>query len=232
MKFTERDYKYLKGETFSNGYRMELENNPVYSRQETLLSILQGKTCIHVGCCDHIPLVEEKVRKNIWLHGELEKYCKNVIGIDIDQQAVDYINQKKYCSQSVYCADITESDIFEKFLLNEYEYILLGEIVEHVDNPVLFLKRMKENVQSFGFMGKFIITVPNAFCFLKNPIYQKGIEIINSDHRYWFTPFTIAKIMIQANIMPLELLFANYGKESNGKLEKSFQGDQIIILGI
>ena len=90
---------------------------------------------------------------------------------------------------------------------------------------------MRTVLNEYGFMGKYIITVPNAFCFLKTSVYQEGIEFINSDHRYWFTPYTIAKIMIEAKIVPEELFFANYVRMGNEDIEKSYQGDQIVIMG-
>ena len=34
-------------------------------------------------------------------------------------------------------------------------------------------------------------------------------ELINSDHRYWFSPYTIAKVMLQAGMELDEIFFAN-----------------------
>lgn len=86
---------------------------------------------------------------------------------------------------------------------------------------------------------------------MRNKAYRNGIELINTDHKYWFTPFTIGKVLLQAGIKPIELFFANYsgigGNGANyfsqkvfGYLSrffkksfsyKSYRGDQIIILG-
>ncbi|NBH73145.1 class I SAM-dependent methyltransferase [Clostridiaceae bacterium] len=231
MKFTEEDYEYLRGEKFSSGYHLKLKNNAGFSRQELLINLVQGKNCIHVGCCDHIALIQDKAANRNWLHGELENCCTDVLGIDINQQAVDFVNEKGFSKRRVYCADVTSPDFLKKVPHKNYDYILLGEIIEHVDNPVWFLAKMRTVLNEYGFMGKYIITVPNAFCFLKTSVYQEGIEFINSDHRYWFTPYTIAKIMIEAKIVPEELFFANYGRMGNEDIEKSYQGDQIVIMG-
>lgn len=34
-------------------------------------------------------------------------------------------------------------------------------------------------------------------------------EQINTDHRYWFSPHTIAKVMVRAGIRPEEVLFVD-----------------------
>lgn len=249
MKFTQEDYMYLKGTKFSNGYNMKLENNPLYSRNEEILRILEGVNVIHIGCCDHIPLIPEKIEKHIWLHGLLDECCANVCGVDIDQESVDYVNSNGYAKHDVICADVTSSDLANIFCRGRFDYVLLGEILEHVDNPVTFLKAMKINFSKYGFDGKYVITVPNAFCFQRN-VYTKGIEGINTDHRYWFTPYTLAKVMYQAGIHPEEIRCTDYATGLNGANRftnyffrvykkifkipssyKSYRGGQIIAIG-
>lgn len=228
MKFTEEDYAYLYGEKFSSGYSLPLVGNPLCGRTEVLLAITKGLRCIHIGCCDHVPLIKEKIKTRRWLHGLLEENCKEVLGIDINQDAVDYVNGEQLSREQVYCADVTAEDFISKIPKKEYDFVLLGEIVEHVDNPVLFLNLLKKNMDNYGFRGKYIITVPNAFCFMRNPIYAMERECINTDHRYWFTPYTIAKVMAQAGIKPEELFFVN---GVNNPEVISYMGDQIIISG-
>jgi len=33
--------------------------------------------------------------------------------------------------------------------------------------------------------------------------------VINSDHRYWFTPYTISKILVSAGYTPEKIIFSN-----------------------
>lgn len=231
MKFTKKDYEYLNGRLFSNGYDLNLSDSAVYARTDKILDIVRGKSCLHIGCCDHIPLIEEKIRQNIWLHGLLEANCRHVIGIDINREAVAYVNQKGFASREVYYADVTSPDFCNQIPLAEsvFDCVLLGEILEHVDNPTLFLTSMKANMERLGFQGEYIITVPNAFCMLRGGKYGSGIECINSDHRYWFTPYTIAKVLTAAGITPIELWFVNYGRYA---IREPYQSDQVIIAGV
>lgn len=230
MKFTEQDYDYLSGKSFSNGYHLKLEENPICSRTSKIVELVKGSSCIHIGCCDHIPLIEKKIQERTWLHGLLERNCTDVLGIDINQEAVDYVNQHGFSAKPVYCANITAPDFAQSIPvgLEKFQFILLGEIIEHVDNPTAFLQDARKNLEEQGFYGTYIITVPNAFCMMRGGVYANGIENVNSDHRYWFTPYTIAKVMISAGVLPEELWFVNY---ADYPIEKSYQSDQMIIVG-
>lgn len=207
-----------------------------------------GGKILHIGCCDHLALIDAKVRNHTWLHGLLDEACDEVIGIDINKEAVDYINSRNYSRQKIICADVTQDDISVD--IAAFDYVLLGDVIEHVDNPVYFLEKLRENLAKSGFVGKYVISTPNAFTFLKG-IYKQGIEGINSDHRYWFTPYTLAKVMYNAGIEPLEYFFADYATGNNtdnrfinlalrvyrkltGKASsyKSFQGGQMVVVGI
>lgn len=231
MLFSQEDLDYLKNKKFSALYRLELTNRPIICRRaERLLAIVAGKSCMHIGCCDHLPMIETRVRQKNWLHGQLEEHCKDVLGIDIDKRAVAYVNEMGFAAGKVYCADVTASDFTDKVPRKLLDYVLLGEIVEHVDNPVSFLSGLRENMIKYGFHGKYIITVPNAFAIMREEsAYHDGVEKINSDHRYWFTPYTIAKVMALAGIRPEELFFAN---DESYPVEKGFQSDRLVIVGI
>lgn len=175
MKLSNEDYKYLSGESFSNGYHMKLEDNELYSRLERIMMLAKGKTVLHVGCCDHLPLIETKIEQHRWLHGLLEEVCTDVVGVDINKDAVDFVNQKKFCKGSVFCADITSSDFCVKLPEGKkFDTILLGEIVEHLDNPVQFLRQMKKNLDSYGFKGQYVLTVPNALSLLRDQKIRGG----------------------------------------------------------
>lgn len=175
MRLCENDYKYLKGEEFSDLYDFKLDDNLLYSRLEQIIRIVSGKSVLHIGCCDHIPLIEKKILQRRWLHGLLEENCQNVLGVDINREAVDFVNSKKFVKDKVYFADVTSEDFCEKVPKKDLDYVFLGEIVEHLDNPVSFLSALKENMKKYGFKGKYIITVPNALSLLRKQKYQGGV---------------------------------------------------------
>jgi len=97
MRFSDEDMDYLSGKKFSIWYKMKLSGNPLMSREECLLSLTRGKRVLHIGCCDHIPVIMEKVKNNKWLHGLLLKNCDFVAGIDINEEAVRFVMENVPC---------------------------------------------------------------------------------------------------------------------------------------
>lgn len=220
MKINSKDLKYLKGEKFDVDYKMKLVCDETYDRITTLINLTKNKKVLHIGCCDHINVIDEKVQNGTWLHKMLNENCKEVIGIDINKDAINYIISKKYADNVIYNNILTDKCVkFEGI----YDYMLLGEILEHVDNPVDFLATIHDKYQ--GKVKKIIISVPNAlkFCAMSN---MKS-ENINSDHKYYFTPYTLCKILNDAGFEPTNIEFADAyvsKKIFNIKLTKKIKG--------
>jgi len=189
---------YLRGEKFSNGTSIH-----IYSRKEVfkekfqlIEEIVCNKKIIHIGCCDHLPLIDLKMRHHTWLHARLCEWCQKCIGIDINRNGIDYLkNSKGY--DDVFCADITNTP--EKFILEEnWDYFVLGDILEHVDNPCDFLKKICENYSQC--VDILLISVPNALSGFNIFYALFNREYVNTDHRYNFTIYSLSKIVYQAGM--------------------------------
>ena len=75
---------------------------------------------------------------------------------------------------------------FPEITGSRWDYAVFGEIIEHIDDPVHFLKTFRQRFG--GSVNRFIITVPNIYNKQHFTNMLKYREVINSDHRYWFTP--------------------------------------------
>ena len=207
---------FLNGEKFSNGIDFKIDEKFEDNRRIDLIKNLsKGKKIIHIGCVDHIPLIKEKVENNTWLHGIITEVAAKVIGVDINKEGIEYI-QSEIGVDNVLCADITSDDISE---LNgeKWDYMILGEIIEHVDNPILFLNQILTKYK--GVVDQIYITAPNIM--VRNRfdyMLQNSAELINSDHRFWFTPFTLAKVMTRAGFNEIQLDFADRVTLNNKEL--------------
>jgi len=207
MKYEKEILEYLKGEKFSNNFVVTLEHSKldIKTREDILVNLIKDKDVIHIGCSDHIQLICEKIASNKWLHKLITENAKSCIGIDTDQESIEFLTQKLNY-KNVFYGDVI-SDSFETITDSQWDYVVFGEMIEHLDNPVDFLISFREKYHKN--IKKFIITVPNIYCKrnLKNML--KYEEIINSDHRYWFTPYTISKLIVKAGYRPEELSYAN-----------------------
>lgn len=206
MILSKKLLSYLKGEKFSNNekFRYPAKIYPE-TREEYLKNTVKGKKVVHIGCIDHLPILDAKIKTGHWLHNILSDSAEKCIGFDINKKGIEKL-RLDYGIDNVFYEDVAET-ASEVILKEKWDYLILGEVLEHIDNPVDFLSKLKAN---YSHVAKhIIISVPhiitrNAF---KNA--KRGIECINTDHRYWFTPFTIMKVATMAGLNPKNIEFKN-----------------------
>jgi hypothetical protein len=197
---------YLNDDLFSGGLNIKVatRERDVLYRIPFLDSLVRNKRIIHVGCVDHVALFEKKLESDNWLHKILSNSSLECIGIDIDVEGIAYIKDKGY--QDVYCLDMIKDDV-PFFLKNkQWDYMILGEILEHIDNPVSFLTILRHKYSEI--VRNFIITVPNAYTYMNLKALYRNVEIINTNHRYWFTPYTLGKVCIKSGFKIDSFYFA------------------------
>jgi len=221
MFYDDLTEEYLLGKSFSNGAIINLNNmnlNTLY-RDDYLLELAKGKNILHLGFVDHIPLIDEKIKRGNWLHKKLMDVSNICYGIDINKEGIEYI-QDKYGYVNLYVVDITSDAIPKEILDTKFDYIFIPDVIEHIGNPVDFLKsileRFKDNTE------RIILTTPNAFRWNNFMNSFKTIEIINTDHRFWFTPFTLSKIVIDAGYKINSLGYFEHGRLSRRQIFKKF----------
>lgn len=190
--------RFLSGSSFSSGSIVKIcqKKDPFSDRFNIIEKICKNKNIIHLGCVDHLPLIERKIRDNVWLHARLCACAHRCLGIDINSEGVEYLVTKLGYPDTVY-ADITKDNIPD-IIDSQWDYLIMGEILEHVDNPCAFLTAIHEKYSQH--INRIIITVPNAFSWQNILHTFSHEECINTDHRYWFTPYTLAKITTQAGM--------------------------------
>lgn len=178
----------------------------VQVRPNVIYDLCRGKKVLHLGCTDHLPTIDYKIKRGTYLHQQLSFTASKCLGIDINEEAANHL--KTYGIDNVLIADITKPGN-SSILDEQWDYLLMGEMLEHVDNPVDFLRRIGENYGSS--IDKVIITVPNAFGWIHMmQALQQGREWVNSDHRYWFTPYTLSKVVHQAGMDIDDLVMCLY----------------------
>jgi hypothetical protein len=207
MKIEPEVLKYLKGETFKTSLFVDIgkSKHKIISREASITEMISNQNVIHIGCSDHIPVITQKISNNTWLHKLITDNAKKCIGIDIDRESIDFI-KKETEYRNVFHGDILTDNI-EKINERNWDWVVFGEIIEHLDNPVNFLKVFKERYGDK--VSKFIITVPSIYNVHQFKNMMNYLEIINSDHRFWFTPYTIAKVLVSAGYNPEKISYAN-----------------------
>jgi len=201
--------EYLTGRSFSNLEKFKFEKKAFIPKRLVLLEqLLTGKTVLHFGCCDHENLIEEKVANHSHLQVKLADITHKCIGLDNNEDGIKKLQSLQIENCYYYDLFVTENAEIET---ESYDYILLGEILEHISDPVAFLSMIRSKFKN---AKKIIITVPNAFSSTNFYNIKRGVEEINTDHKYWFTPYTVAKVATEAGFQFESLYFVDRSKIS------------------
>ena len=227
MKFPPSTYDFLQGRRTSTSLTINYQGeNSHLDRISFILKEIEGKNAIHLGCADHIDVIQEKVKNRIWLHQQMVEKASRCLGIDNNQEAITFIKELGF--NDVLCADISTVNC-QEILNNRWDFLVMGEILEHLNNPCHFLSQINERYKN---INKIIITVPNALYWMNVNSIKKNIETINSDHRFWFTPYTLAKICTMAGYNVQDFHFVNscpyYRTEIRAKLHNYLSNIKVI----
>jgi len=199
----------LKCVTGEHGLTANLAFEPINHirlRPNVIYDIVENKKVHHLGCTDHSSIIEYKVDNGRYLHRQLSYVAQECLGIDINADAAKQL--RAYGIDNIVIKDITKPGISE-ILDNKWDFLLMAEMLEHVDNPVDFLRSI---VKEYGKnIDRVIITVPNAFGLIHLvSVIGKGVESVNYDHKYWFTPYSACKVVHESGLIIEDLIMCLY----------------------
>jgi len=164
--------------------RKKLVDYEKYIKQE-----VTNKSVLDIGICEHT--IERMNSKN-WKHRIILDNSNYCLGIDIDKILINKLLEQKYNVK--YC-DATSDD----FLGEKFDIIHIGDVIEHVSNPIALLQFAKKHLNE---NGKIIVRTPNPFNF--NYIYlqkKNGTSIENLEHISYITPFHAHEIALRTNLV-------------------------------
>lgn len=177
MKITSEIGSYLKGKAISNGAFVQINWSPPRERNALLVSLVKGKRVLHMGCADHVDLIEKKRKQGRYLHSLLDNSAECLAGTDVNRDALTEMAQAGM--SNLYHVDDLPPDMY-------FDLLLVPDVIEHVGNVESFLRKLSEINAD-----KIIITTPNAFRLKNRALFQA--ELVNTDHKYWFSPYTLTK---------------------------------------
>jgi SAM-dependent methyltransferase len=141
----------------------------------------------HLGCTDW-PYTEHRLVSGELLHERLLKVGE-VTGIDVDREGIDRLTELMPGTPFL-CADIADgAPIAHRGV---YDLVLVAETLEHVPDPVSFLRGCRELLREDGTL---CVTVPNA-CSPKIGIRTLfGRERVHPDHFVYYSPRTLERTL-------------------------------------
>ena len=127
-----------------------------------------------------------------WRHGRIAAAASHCLGLDILAPLVDELNTRGF---NVRCVDATsEIDLGERF-----DVAFIGDVVEHVNNPVALLAFAGRHLAPGG---RLYATTPNPFSrkFYRQFRANNGALVANLDHVAWITPTLAMELARRAGL--------------------------------
>ena len=158
------------------------------ARVAAVLAEVRGHRVLNVGCAGHArPDTPE--RRARWLHGALVARGYSVLGVDVDERQLDWMRDEGH---EVLALDAQRLDE----LRESFDTVVAGELIEHLENPGLFLEACRRRLAEGG---RLVLTTPNAF----GPLYwltyaSSGGRAANPEHTCWFDGQTLAQLLRRA----------------------------------
>lgn len=173
------------------------------SKDEVLQAIeayVVNKTILDLGCVEH--KLESIHKDRIWVHDFFHSVGKRVVGVDYMKDAIDKLKEKGY---NVRCQNVENLEINGKF-----DIVFAGEIIEHLNNPGLFLSKVKKALND---KGLFILTTPNAFSvqrFISIFWHRTNDPPVNPEHTCYYTPHTLRTLLERYGFKIKKIIYAHY----------------------
>jgi 2-polyprenyl-3-methyl-5-hydroxy-6-metoxy-1,4-benzoquinol methylase len=165
-----------------------------WDRDDAICELCAGKHVLHVGATD-APYTREKFEDGLLLHTKLSRHAASVQGIDIDEDAIDFLRQHGVSNISYFDMNNIASIAFEP------DIIVFGEIIEHLLNFDAAFDNLRAAMSDHT---ELIITTPNLFYlrqFLRLALMNK--EEVHPEHTVGFTLGLLSQ-MLRENALEID----------------------------
>lgn len=167
-------------------------------RVSFISGLCRGKHVLDIGCLDETAL--EKRETEEWLHRRIGAVALDVVGIDSSERLgadglVTGPNSRIIKGNGV------EPDV-SAFDAQAIDIIVAGEFIEHLENPLAFLRSMKAR-----FPGReLVLSTPNGVSFANALLAAIGAEAQHPDHLLTSTYKTLNTLCRRAGCVSWEVI--------------------------
>ena len=160
---------------------------PISDRIEYIKQLAANKRVLDVGVVDHTIGHQHSAD---WLHGAIASVAASVVGVDVLPEAVQALQKEGY---NVRLWDVTQKPLDEQF-----ELIVVGEVIEHLGCPGLLFESARKMLVAGG---RILLTTPNPYYIARvRDGLLRGLNLDSVDHVTLLFPFGIAELSERAGL--------------------------------
>lgn len=157
--------------------------------------LCRGKRVLDLGCLDATALSKRETPH--WLHRRIAAVATSVIGID-NADEVPEAGLVTAPNARIVRGDATDPSVAR----DDVDIIVAGELIEHLEAPLTFLRRLKEYYPG----AELVITTPNGVAFANTLLGTIRREAQHPDHVQLFTFKILNTLFARAGIARFEIL--------------------------
>ncbi|MGD9627994.1 MAG: methyltransferase domain-containing protein [Pyrinomonadaceae bacterium] len=179
-------------------------------RLDFIKSLCVGKKVLHLGCTNY-PYTRDSIREGMLLHSTLAERAGQLYGFDADEDGLNMLRELGF--GGLYRADLEKLDELE--LEEKFDVIIAGEMIEHLNNPGLFLEGIGRFMNSDS---ELVITTVNAYCAMR--FFQYGVsrskgrnEPVHPDHVAYYSYSTLCGLVERHGLTVSDFYFYDLGLE-------------------
>jgi len=186
-----------------------MKRYPVNNRVNYILNVCRGKRVLHVGCTD-TPNTLRKIEDGTLLHIAIDKVASVQYGIDLSEEGITILRNHGFKNLAV--VDVQQLASHDPFGNVRFDVVVVGETIEHLPNPGLFLDAIKSVLG--GADTRLILTTINAYCAARYAYtFFKGGEDVHSDHVAYYSRRTLTKLLTMQGYEIEDFSFYDIGRE-------------------
>lgn len=164
-------------------------SDPALGYRDFLRRRISGRSVLDIGVVEHDLTHMEDIN---WIHQLVKSHGSRVVGVDILAEGVDELCRRGF---DVRLIDATSNvDLAEKF-----DVVHIGDVIEHVDNPVALLSFAKRHLTEGG---EIVVKTPNPF-YYKFSVrgLREGVVVANAEHVSWVSPCLALELGTRAGLV-------------------------------
>ena len=186
------------------------EDFRLVQRRDFILDACRGKSVLHLGCTNY-PYTREALADGSLLHLAIKKVAAEIAGLDADEAGIEILVEEG--CENLHLADLEDLDASK--LQSTYDVIVAGEVIEHLNNPGLFLAGVQRFMSDSSVL---IVTTVNAYSGMR--FFRYGLrgkrgsnEPVHPDHVAYYSYSTLKLLLERHGLSVDHFLFYDVGRE-------------------